>query len=92
MKECLNSKEKVLLEYICTHYKNTLEVKFRIPMNDYTRIGVTNSDELCKLLMALSIRDYISFNPNKESHLIYTQDITLTEKALNIFNAENMEE
>lgn len=88
MQECLNSKEKALLEYICTHYKNTLEVKFRIPMNDYSQIGVADSDELCKLLMALSIRDYISFNSNTASHLIHTQEITLTEKALNLFNAK----
>ena len=43
-----------MLEYICTRYKNTLEVKFRIPMNDYSQIGVADSDELCKLLVALS--------------------------------------
>ena len=89
MEECLNSEEKALLEYICTRYKNTLEVKFRIPMNDYSQIGVADSDELCKLLMALSIHDYISFNSNTASHLIHTTEITLTEKSLNIFNVEH---
>ena len=89
MQECLNSKEKALLEYICTRYKNTLAVKFRIPINDYNQIGITDSDELCKLLMALSIRNYVSFNPSTASHFIHTQEITLTEKALNRFNSEH---
>ena len=57
-------------------------------MNDYSQIGVADSDELCKLLMALSIREYISFNSNTASHLIHTLEITLTEKALNHFNRE----
>lgn len=92
MEVCLNSKEKALLEYICTRYKNTLEVKFRIPTNDYETIGIKDSDELGKILMALSVRNYVYLNPPKEIHTLWTSEITLTEKALNCFNAKKEEE
>ena len=88
MEECLNSKEKALLEYICTRYKNTLEVKIRIPTDAYGEIGIKDSEELGKLLMALSIRNYIYLNPTKEMHTLWASEFTLTEKALNLFNKE----
>ena len=88
MQEYLNPKEKSLLDYIYTRYTNTMEVKFRIPINDYSDIGVKNSDELRRLLMALCIRNYIFFDFNTASNYIYVQEITLTEKALNFFNAK----
>lgn len=87
MEEHLNSKEKALLEYICARYKNTLEVKFRIPTNDYEKIGINDSDELGKILMALSIRNYVYLNPTKEIYTLWSSEITLTEKALNCFNS-----
>ena len=86
MQEYLNSKEKVLLEYISTHYKKTLAVKFRIPTNDYNKIGIKDSDELGKLLMALSIRNYVNLDSTREIHTLWLSEITLTEKALNYFN------
>lgn len=88
MQEYLNPKEKSLLDYIYTRYTNTMDVKFRIPINDYSDIGVKNSDELRRLLMALCIRNYIFFDFNTASNYIYVQEITLTEKALNFFNAK----
>ena len=92
MEEYLNSKEKALLEYICTRYKNTLDVKFRIPANNYEKIGVKDSDELGKLLMALSIRNYIYLDSAREMHTLWSSELKLTEKALNCFNAKREEE
>lgn len=88
MQEYLNPKEKSLLDYIYTRYTNTMEVRFRIPINDYSDIGVKNSDELRNLLMALCIRNYVFFDFNTATKYIYVQEITLTEKALNFFNAK----
>lgn len=89
MEEYFNSKENALLEYMNTHYKKTLEVKFRIPNNVYENIGIENGEELGKILMALSIRNYVFLNPIKEIHTLWTSEITLTEKALNKFNKGN---
>lgn len=89
MEECLNSKEKALLEYIRTRYKNTMEVKFKIPLNTFNEIGIIDADERGKFLMSLAIRDYISIDKTKDMHILWTLDITLTEKALNVFNKEN---
>lgn len=61
----MNSKEQTLLEYIRTRYKNTSEVKLRIPTNDYDKIGIKDSEELGKILMALSERNYVYLNPTK---------------------------
>ena len=63
MEECLNSNEKSLLEYICTRYKNTLEVKFRIPTRDYVYLNPTK--EICTLwtseiTLAEKILDYLN--------------------------------
>lgn len=88
MDECLNIKEKVLLEYICTRYKNTLEVKFRIPINAYSEIGIKTDEELDQLLGALHIRGYIQANEYTKENRMHLSSVTLTEKALNIFNAQ----
>ena len=59
-----------------------MDFKFRIPTNDYEKIGVKDSDELGKLLMALSIRNYIYLDSTREIHTLWSLEITLTEKAL----------
>lgn len=87
MEECLNSKEKALLEYICTRYKKTLEVKFRIPPNAHSEIGTKTDEELDQLLGALHIRGYIQGNEFTKENRMHLSSITLTEKALNVFNA-----
>ena len=43
MEKYLNIKETTLLEYIATHYKSTLEVKFKIPLNTQKEIGIKDS-------------------------------------------------
>ena len=86
MQECLSSKEKVLLEYISTRYKKTLEVKFRIPLSVYSDLGLNEPEQYGNLLMSLFIRKYITFDTTKDLHILWTLDITLTEKALNLFN------
>ena len=72
MEECLNIKEKELLEYICTRYKNTLEVKFRIPINAYSEIGIKTDEELDQLLGALYISGDIFRQTNTQKKIVCT--------------------
>ena len=88
MAEHLNRKEIILLDYMRTHYKVTYEVKFAPPRVLYTDTDVINQDHIDHLLLALHIRGYIAANAFTEQNKMSFADITLTEKALNRFNAE----
>ncbi len=86
-RENLNYYEKSLMRYICNRYKENLAVKFSIPLCDCEKIGIKNYKELENLLASLQIRNYISCILNEENGLC-SPEITLTEKALNLFNLE----
>ena len=88
MKEFLNSKEKVLLEFLKNYYKKTNAVIFRVPQKIYTETDIKDDITLDNFLAALYVRGYIMPNRMTEQNQMSKSQITLTEKALNLFNSE----
>ena len=88
MQECMNSKEKVLLDFLNKHYKSTYEVMFLVPRKIYDETEIKEETMLDNLLAALCVRGYIAPNRLTSQNQMSKAQITLTEKALNRFNAE----
>lgn len=88
MQECMNSKEKVLLDFLNKHYKATYEVMFLVPRKIYDETEIKEETMLDNLLAALCVRGYIAPNRLTSQNQMSKAQITLTEKALNRFNAE----
>ena len=91
MQECMNSKEKVLLDFLKGHYKATYEVMFLVPKKIYDETEIKDENMLDNLLAALCVRGYIAPNRLTSQNQMSKAQITLTEKALNLFNAEERE-
>ena len=88
MQECLNSREKALLDFLKNHYKTTNEVIFRISKKIHTETEFKDETTLNNFLAALCLRGYIAPNSLTNENLMSRAQIILTEKALNCFNVE----
>ena len=88
MQECMNSKEKVLLDFLKEHYKTTYEVMFYVPRKFYDETEIKDETMLDNILSALCVRGYITPNRFTAQNQMSKAQVTLTEKALNRFNAE----
>ena len=86
MQEFLHVKEEMFLTYIYERYISTLEVTFSLKVKDYAILDVKNYEQLCNLLSAMTIRNYITYNAFTLANNKHIVKITLTEKALNHFN------
>lgn len=89
MQEILNSKERSLLKYFYSRYKKDFTVRFRISIYDCPYTVAKNSEQLYNILFALYIRKYITFDIDAERTEDCSEVITLTEKALNVFNLKS---
>ena len=86
MQEFLHVKEESFLSYLYERYISTLEVTFTLRVKDYALFQVKNYEQLCNLLSAMTIRNYITYSAFTLVNNKHTVKITLTEKALNRFN------
>ena len=84
-------KEKVLLDFLKGHYKATFEVMFLVQRKIYDETEIKDETMLDNLLAALCVRGYIAPNRLTSQNQMSKAQIMLSEKALNLFNAEKRE-
>ena len=88
MNENLNCMEIAVLEAIKEEYQKEFSTYFLIPMSIYS-ISELDETKANNVLRALFIRKYISFENIDKQLSLKNKYLTLTEKALNLFNSED---
>lgn len=88
MEECLNSKEKAVLDYLCTAWNEKFSVTLNISEDKICQAVDLDNERLDNIMRGLIVRGYIrSCNSTTQTHICF-KSIDLTEKTLNYFNKE----
>lgn len=88
MEECLNSKEKVVLDYLSSLWNEKYSILLNVAEDKLCQAVDLDNERIDNIMRGLIVRGYFrSCNFTTHTH-ICTKSIELTEKALIYFNKE----